>query len=142
MRYGRGLTLSASLVGLTLALLGGVAAPAEDVPPEGIVLDRMAIEGLEGMEAIAVYYEMPGGEESGRHKLESGGEIVYILEGAAILEVEGSEAVTVEAGHTFKTVAGQVHNVKNASDDAVCKAVSFYIGEAGGTGETIAVPVE
>lgn len=142
MRHGCELRRSVLLVGLTLALLGGLAVAAEDVPPEGVVLDRMPIEGLEGMEAIAVYYEMPGGEESGRHKMESGGEIVYVLEGSLIFEVEGSEAVKVEAGQTYKTVAGQVHNVKNASEDEICRAVAFYIGAAGATGETIAVAVE
>ncbi len=142
MNEDRGLMRPVFLVGLALALLAGGGVPAEEVPPEGIVLDRMAIEGLEGMEAIAVYHELPGGAESGRHKMASGSEIVYIQEGSVILEVEGSEAVTVGAGQTFKTVAGQVHNVKNASEDTVCKAVAFYIGEAGATGDTIAVAVD
>ena len=142
MRYGRRLTGSVSLVALALAVLGGGVLSAQDVPPEGIVLDRMEIAGLEGMEAIVVYYELPPGGESGRHKMEMGSEIVYIQEGSVVVEVEGSEAVTVEAGGTFKTVAGQVHNVRNASDEEACKAVAFYIGEQGGTGETLAVMVE
>ncbi len=130
------------LVVLVLALSGATALAAQEVPPEGIVIGRMPIEGLEGMEAIAVYYEMPGGAESGRHRMEVGHEIVYIQEGSVVLEVEGEEAVTVNAGETFTTVAGQVHNVKNASADMPVKAVSFYVGEAGGTGESISVMVE
>jgi quercetin dioxygenase-like cupin family protein len=133
-----------SLAVLMLAVVSGPAllAEAEEVPPEGNVIGRMPIEGLEGLEAIVIYYEMPGGTESGKHRMEAGREIVYIQEGSAILEVDGEEAVTVGAGETFTTVAGQVHNVKNASSEAPVKAVAFYIGQEGGTGATLSVMVE
>src|SRR2546422_2778422 len=38
-------------------------------------------------------------------------EIVYILEGSAILEAEGKPPVTLKAGEAFTTVANEVHNV-------------------------------
>lgn len=128
-----------SLLTAAFVVAGATGVPAQDVPPEGIVIGRMPIEGLEEMEAIVIYYEMPAGAESGKHRMASGREIVYIQEGSVVLEVEGEDAVTVGAGETFTTVAGQVHNVKNASPDAAVKAVAFYISEEGGTGETISV---
>ena len=131
-----------SLGVVALALLGGGALPSEEVPPEGIVIGRMPIEGLEGMEAIAVYRELPGGAESGWHEMEAGSEVVYIQEGSVVLEVRDQDALTVEAGQTFTTVAGQVHNVKNASAEEVVKAVAFYIGKEGGTGADVLVMVE
>ena len=72
----------------------------------------------------------------------AGSEVVYIQEGSVVLEVRDQDALTVEAGQTFTTVAGQVHNVKNASAEEVVKAVAFYIGKEGGTGADVLVMVE
>ena len=82
----------------------------------------------------------PGGE-SGRHT-QSGNEIVYILEGSVILEVEGRPAVTVGTGEAFQTSAGEVHNVKNASDTERGQALAFYVAKTGASLEDLAVPAQ
>lgn len=131
-----------SLVATALTLVGGGALTAQDPLTEGSVLDRMEIPGSDGMEAILVLREVPPGGESGRHKMEVGSEIVYILDGSVVVEVEGMPKVTVEAGGTFRTTAGQVHNVKNASAEGAIKALAFYITKRGTAVEDLSVPVE
>jgi quercetin dioxygenase-like cupin family protein len=129
-----------SAVGIVLGLLGEPLG-AQDPLAAGTVLGRTAIAGSDGMEAILVLRELPPGGESGRHT-QSYGELVYILEGAVVLEVDGREAVTVQAGGTFQTAAGEVHNVKNASATAGGKALAFYIARAGASIEELSLPAE
>jgi hypothetical protein len=54
----------------------------------------------------------------------TGNEIVYIQDGSVIFEAQGKPAVTLKPGEAFTTVAGEVHNVKNASSSAPAKALA------------------
>lgn len=129
------------MAGIAVGLLGSRMLGAEDPLKAGTVLERTELAGAEGMEAILVLREVPAGGESGRHT-QSGNEIVYILEGSVILEVEGKPAVTLEAGEAFQTSAGEVHNVKNASASAPAKALAFYIAETGTSLEELSLPAD
>jgi quercetin dioxygenase-like cupin family protein len=84
---------------------------------------------------------VPPGGQSGKHT-QSGNEIVYILDGSVILEVQGKPPATLKAGEAFTTVAGEVHNVKNASATAPAKALAFYIAKKGAGLEDLAVPAK
>ncbi len=42
-----------------------------------------------------------------------------------MFEVQGQRAVTLKQGEAFAAVAGEVHNVKNASSSAPAKALAF-----------------
>src|ERR1700680_2384638 len=110
--------------GVTLGLLGSRMSSAQDKDnlKGGKILQRTELKGAPGWEAILVLRSLPPGAESGKHT-QAGNEIVYILEGSVILEVKGKPPVTVKAGEAFKTVAGEVHNVKNASASAPGKAL-------------------
>jgi len=81
------------------------------------------------------------GGESSQHT-QAGNEIVYLLESAVILEVQGKPPVTLKAGQAFQTVAGEVHNVKNASGSAHTKALAFYVAKKGTPLEDLSVPVK
>jgi quercetin dioxygenase-like cupin family protein len=135
------------LVGVTLALgvglglLGSGTLSAQDNLKSGTVLQRMALKGAPGWEAILVQRTVPPGAESGKHT-QSGNEIVYIQEGSVTLEVQGKPAVTLKAGETFSTVAGEVHNVKNASSSAPVKALAFYVAKKGARLEDLSVPAK
>ncbi len=135
------------LVGVTLALavglglLGSGTLSAQDNLKSGTVLQRMALKGAPGWEAILVQRTVPPGAESGKHT-QSGNEIVYIQEGTVTLEVQGKPAVTLKAGETFSTVAGEVHNVKNASSSAPVKALAFYVAKKGARLEDLSVPAK
>lgn len=142
MKHDRRLEAAVVLTVLVLGLAGGPALVAQDPLAAGNIAGRMEIPGAEGLEAIVVERDIPPGAESGFHVMETGAEIVYILEGSAVLEVKGMPPLTVEAGQTFTTVAGEVHNVKNASDESPVRALAFYVAQTGTTLDALSVAAE
>jgi quercetin dioxygenase-like cupin family protein len=104
-----------------------------------ILANERQLKGAPGWEAILVQRIVPPSGESGKHT-QSGNEIVYVQEGAVILEVQGKPTVTLKAGEAFSTVAGEVHNVKNASSSAPAKALAFYVAKKGARLEDLSVP--
>jgi len=129
------------VLGAVLGLLGSRMLSAQEGLKSGTVLARTELASAKGIEAILVLREVPPGKESGKHT-QSGNEIVYILDGACILEVQGKPPATIKAGEAFTTSAGQVHNVKNASASAPVKALAFYIAKKGARLEDLAVPAK
>jgi quercetin dioxygenase-like cupin family protein len=134
------------LVGVALAVgalgvLGSRILSAQEPLKSGTVLQRTDLLSAKGMEAILVLRELPPGGESGKHT-QAGNELVYILEGSVVLEAQGKPAVTLKAGEAFSTVAGEVHNVKNASATAPGKALAFYVAKKGTALEGLSVPVK
>ena len=128
-------------VGVALGVLGSRTLSAQDPLKSGTVLQRTELTSAKGMEGILVLRNLPPGGESGKHT-QSGNEIVYILEGSVILEVQGKPPVTLKTGEAFHTVAGEVHNVKNASASAPGKALAFYIAKKGTPLEGLSVPAK
>ena len=124
---------------LTSGFLGYQIASAQDPTKMGTILQRTELANAKGLEAILVLRELPPGGASGKHT-QSGNEIVYVLDGSITLEVQGKPAVTLKAGEAFQTVAGEVHNVKNASATAPGKALAFYIAKKGTGLEGLSVP--
>ncbi len=135
------------LVGGALAVvgvLGGLGSrmlSAQDNLKGGKVLQRTELKGAPGWEAILVERVLPPGAESGKHT-QGGNEIVYIQEGSVIFEAQGKPAVTLKPGEAFTTVAGEVHNVKNASTSASAKALAFYVEKKGTRLEELSVPAK
>jgi quercetin dioxygenase-like cupin family protein len=134
------------LVGVALAmvavcLLGSRMLSAQDNLKAGTVLQRTELKGAPGWEAILVQRILPPGAESGKHT-QSGNEIVYIEDGSVTFEAQGKPAVTLKPGEAFTTVAGEVHNVKNASNTTPAKALAFYVAKKGSRLEDLSVPVE
>src|SRR5436305_10436315 len=116
------------LVGVTLAvgvipgLLGSQMLSAQDNLKSGTVLQRTEVKGAPGWEAILVERILPPGAESGKHT-QGGNEIVYIESGSITFEALGKPVLTLKPGEAFTTVAGEVHNVKNASKTEPAKAM-------------------
>ena len=50
--------------------------------------------------------------------------------------------MTLNAGEAFQTVAGEVHNVKNANASSPGKALAFYIAKKGTSLENLSVPAK
>ena len=122
-----GLTLA---LGVVLGLLGSRMSSAEESWKGATVLQRTELKGATGQEGILVLRNMPPGVQSGNHT-HPGNEIVYILEGSAIVAVQGKPPATLTPGESFSIVAGEVHNVKNASASAPAKALTFYVAQKG-----------
>ncbi len=135
------------LVGVALAVvvvlcgLGSRMLSAQDNLKGGKVLQRTELKGAPGWEAIMVERVLPPGAESGKHT-QGGNEIVYVQEGSVIFEAQGKPAVTLKPGEAFTTVAGEVHNVKNASTSASAKALAFYVEKKGTRLEELSVPAK
>jgi len=128
-------------LGAVLGLLGSRMLSAQEGLKSGTVLQRTELTSAKGVEAILVLRNLPPGAESGKHT-QSGNEIVYILDGSCILEVQGKPPVTLKAGEAFTTGPGQVHNVKNASSSAPANALAFYIAKKGARLEDLALPAK
>jgi quercetin dioxygenase-like cupin family protein len=128
-------------LGVGLGMLGSHMLSAQEALRMGTILERSELVGAKGMEAILVLREVPPGGESTKHT-QAGNEIVYILDGSVILEVQGKPPVTLKAGQAFKTVAGEVHNVKNGSATAGAKALAFYVAKTGARLEDLSVPAK
>ena len=128
-------------VGVALGVFGSRMLSAQNPLKTGTVLQRTELAGIKGMEAILVLRDLPAGAASGKHA-QAGTEIVYILDGSVILEAQGKPPVTLKSGEAFHTVAGEVHNVKNASATAPGKALAFYVAKKGTALEELSKPVK
>jgi len=128
-------------VGGVLGLLDGGMLCAQENLKSGTVLQRTELKGAPGWEAILVERDLPPGAESGKHT-QSGNEIVYIQEGSVTFEAQDKPAVTLKPGESFTTVAGEVHNVKNASSSAPAKALAFYVAKKGTRLEDLSLPAK
>jgi quercetin dioxygenase-like cupin family protein len=126
---------------VVLCVLGSRMLSAQDNLKGGKVLQRTELKGAPGWEAILVQRILPPGVESGKHT-QSGNEIVYVEEGSVTFETQGKPAVTLKPGEAFTTVAGEVHNVKNASSSEPAKALAFYVAKKGARLEDLSIPAK
>jgi quercetin dioxygenase-like cupin family protein len=138
INFSVGVTLA---VGVVVTLLGSRMLSSQDNLKGGTVLQRTELKAAPGWEAILVLRILPPGVESGKHT-QSGNEIVYIQEGSVVFEAQDKPAVTLKSGEAFTTVAGEVHNVKNASSSAPAKALAFYVAKKGTPLEDLSVPAK
>jgi quercetin dioxygenase-like cupin family protein len=127
--------------GIAVGVIGTQVLAGKEELAMGKVLQRTALAGAKGKEAVLVLRELPPGKESGKHS-QSGNEIAYVLEGSIIFEMQGKPPVTLKAGDSFQTGPRQVHNVKNASTTAPGKALVFYVVEKGKELSDFSTPVK
>jgi len=107
-------------------LLGGVVLGAMSrhllaAPPlfTETPLYRADLAGIEKPELIVSRLEATPGWSHGRH-YHAGHEIVYVLEGEGMLEVEGAPARRLQPGTVAHVPPGRIHAGRNAS-----RAASF-----------------
>ncbi|MEO8045615.1 MAG: cupin domain-containing protein [Spartobacteria bacterium] len=131
----------ALILSVALVVLSVRTASAQDSLKNGKVLQRTELADAKGSEAIMVLRELPPGAESGKHT-QPGNEFVYIADGSVIFEAQGKAPVTLKAGESFQTAAGEVHNVKNASATEPAKAIAFYIAKKGTPMEELSLPAK
>ncbi len=68
-----------------------------------------------GHEVVQARVELAPGVDSGKH-WHPGEEIIYVLEGSLVYEVEGKPPVTLKAGEVLFIPAGKVHAAKNVGN--------------------------
>jgi len=120
----RVLKWSLALAGLAVA--GGLFAQAGGLTR---TLVGRADVSVPGREAVVAKVEIAAGGRAGRHT-HPGDEISYVIEGEALLLIDGQPPRTVKAGESFLIPAGVVHDAHNVSN-APIKLVGVYVVEKG-----------
>jgi quercetin dioxygenase-like cupin family protein len=123
--HTRHLTLLATVAALTLAA-GTLFAQASGLTR---VMVGKGDVSVPGREAVIARVEVAPGAKAGRHT-HPGDEISYVLEGEALLLVDGQPPRTVKAGESFVIPAGVIHDAHNESSAPV-KLVGVYVVEKG-----------
>jgi len=120
----------ALVIGIAAGMFGHQALMAGQASLTRTILQQKDLDGVAGKEVIMFRAETAPGGMSGRHS-HTGPELLYVLEGALTLEPEGKPPVTVNAGESYASPAGQVHNARNASAAKPVKLIGFVVGEKG-----------
>ena len=108
-------TFTAFFVVATLAATAALAAQgaAKTVP-----LRTQPLEGIPNKVADMLTVEYAPGQSSPPHR-HNANVLVYVLEGALVMGVQGKEPVTVSAGQTFYESPADIHTIsRNASSRA------------------------
>jgi quercetin dioxygenase-like cupin family protein len=128
----------ALVVGIAVGMLGHQMLSAQQQPVTRTILQQKDLEGVAGREVIMYRAEAVPGGVAGRH-YHPGPELVYVLEGALILEPDGQPPMTLKAGESAHMPAKHIHNAKNASTTEPVKVIVFLVGEKG---QPLATPVQ
>ena len=102
------------MIAMMALIVGSSFAPHVASAQRGITrtdLQRHDL-GLPGREVIQVRVDIAPGVAFGKHS-HPGEEIVYVIEGALVYEIEGKPPVTLEAGEVLFIPAGTIHAAKN-----------------------------
>jgi quercetin dioxygenase-like cupin family protein len=121
----RQLALLATAAALTLAA-GTLFAQASGLTR---VMVGKGDVSVPGREAVVARVEVAPGAKAGRHT-HPGDEISYVMEGEALLLIDGQPPRTVKAGESFVIPAGVIHDAHNESS-APIKLVGVYVVEKG-----------
>jgi quercetin dioxygenase-like cupin family protein len=125
---------------LASALLLGLAAPvAAQEPAKVTTLFSRDLSDIPGKEGTMLIVEYPPGGADPVHR-HNANAFVYVLEGSVIMQVRGSEPVTLHAGETFYEGPNDIHVVgRNASKTEPAK---FLVVLVKNKGAPALIPVE
>ena len=121
------ITPSRRLVGTVLTLAAGTMLAQASGLTRTLV--GRADVSVPGREAVVARVEVAPGAKAGRHT-HPGDEISYVMEGEALLLIDGQPPRTVKAGESFVIPAGTVHDAHNTGT-APAKLVGVYVVEKG-----------
>lgn len=91
---------------------------------------KQQLQGLDGMEANIVLFNVEPGFETERH-IHPGHVFVYVLEGEIEVAVEGEEPVRASAGEAFYELPNKPMVGRNVSSTQGARFIVFQVGEAG-----------
>jgi quercetin dioxygenase-like cupin family protein len=120
---------------LLLLIPGAVRAqqPAASQAPQAVVtaLTSKDLPDFQGKEVLMITVDYPPGSVDPIHR-HNAHAFIYVLEGSIIMQVKGSNEVTLTPGQTFYEGPSDVHVVgKNASTTKPAKFVVFFIKDKG-----------
>lgn len=138
MKRIAGMLVLTLAIGIALGVIGNQVLIAQPTPVTRTILQQKDLEGATGREVIMYRAEVVPGGVAGKH-YHPGPELLYVLEGALILEPDGHAPMTLKAGENAHVPAKHVHNAKNASTTEPAKVLVFLVGEKG---QPLATPVQ
>ncbi|MGH7251606.1 MAG: cupin domain-containing protein, partial [Nitrospiraceae bacterium] len=107
---------------LALALIAGQDLNAQTVGPQVTTLVKTEVAGVEGVEWNVLTVELAPGAVDTRH-FRPGVELVYVLEGAGVLGVDGQPPVALNTGVVATLHSKQPHVFKNTSQTQTLKVL-------------------
>ena len=113
---------------LVITLLLGFTTPAAaQEPPKVTTLFSRDLGNIPGKEGTMLIVEYPPGGADPVHR-HNANAFVYVLEGSVIMQVKGSEPVTLHPGQTFYEGPDDIHVVgRNASKTEPAKFLVVFI---------------
>lgn len=117
-------------VGTAVGMIGNQILMAQSPPVTRTIFQQKDLEGADGREVIMYRADFVPGGALGRH-FHPGPELIYVLEGALILEQDGHPPVTLKVGDTAHLPHKHIHKAQNASTTGQAKALVFLVGEKG-----------
>ena len=121
---------SGSAVAVAAGLVSAQVLMAQATPVTRTILQQKDLEGAEGREVIMYRADFIPGGSLGRH-FHPGPELLYVLEGALILEQDAHPPVTLKAGDHSYLPFKHIHKARNASNTEQVKVLVFLVGEKG-----------
>ena len=138
MKRIAGMLLLTLVVGIAVGMIGRHVLNAQQPPATRTILQEKDLGGAVGREVIMYRAEAIPGGAAGRH-YHPWPELMYVLEGTLILELDGQSPVTLKAGESAHMPATHIHNAKNASTTGPVKVLVFLVGEKG---QPLATPMQ
>jgi mannose-6-phosphate isomerase-like protein (cupin superfamily) len=117
-------------LGFGVALIGAATLGAQSPPVKRTDLLTAELTAMDHPIAYLWVGELAPGATTGRHSHPTA-RLVYVLEGAVTLEVDGQAPTIYKAGEAFQEAPNVVHNVRNASATQSAKALGFQVAAKG-----------
>ena len=117
---------------LVITLLLGFTAPAAtQEPPKVTTLFSRDLSDMPGKEGEMLIVEYPPGGADPVHRHDANA-FVYVLEGSVIMQLKGSDPVTLHPGQTFYEGPDDIHVVgRNASKTEPAKFLVVLVKNKG-----------
>lgn len=122
-----GTTLFLAVIAAPVIVVTAIAQQAQEGPLKRTTLQT--VDFPPGYETVMVFAELESGDCTGRHT-HPGAESAYVLEGEAVVKVDGKPDFMVKVEQPLLFAPGAVHNVCNTSGRPF-KALAHYIVEKG-----------
>ena len=116
-------------MGVAMLIIGGGLAPdaaqAQQAGTKRTDLQRHDLS-TPGREVIQVRVDFDPGYVAPRHT-HFGEEIIYVIEGTLVYEVEGRPPTTYKAGDVLIVPAGAIHSVKNVGSGNGAELATYVV---------------
>lgn len=123
------LTKTTRVMAMATLIAGSALAPhAAQAQQAGIKRTDLQRHDLSvpGREAVQVRVDIDPGVAFGKHT-HPGEEIIYVLEGTLVYEVEGKPPVTLKAGDVLFIPYGTVHSAKNVGTVNAAELATYVV---------------